>query len=69
MVKDLTCEGATLSLTGLMGIPQRFSLFIEPDAVKYACLAKTIRGNSVIVVFEGKEENQRFRDHVKKPAV
>ena len=68
MVKDLSEDSATLSLTGLMGIPQRFSLFIEPDAIKYACVVKNIRGNSVAVSFESKEENKRFRDHMKKPA-
>lgn len=69
MVKDLTDDGAIVSLTGLMGIPSKFSLFIEPESVRYSCVVSMSKGNSVVVNFEAKEENLRYRDYVKRNAV
>lgn len=68
MVKDLTDEGATVSLTGLMGIPREFSLFVEPQSVRYSCAVTLTKGNSMKVVFKGKEENIRYRDYVRSSA-
>lgn len=69
MVKDLTDAGAVVSLTGLLGVPETFNLFIEPDAVKYGCSVIGTRGNTISVSFSSKEENQRFRDQRKRNLV
>lgn len=69
MVKDLTDQGAVISLTGLLGVPDIFSLFIEPDGIKYGCSVTGTRGNTISVSFSSKEENQRYRDQKKRSLV
>lgn len=69
MVKDLTDQGAVISLTGLLGVPEIFSLFIEPDGIKYGCSVTGSRGNTISVSFSSKEENQRYRDQKKRNLV
>lgn len=69
MVKDLTDQGAVVSLTGLLGVPTTFSLFIEPDGIKYGCSVTGTRGNTISVSFSSKEENQRYRDQKKRSLV
>lgn len=66
MVKDISDQGAVVSMTGLLGIPEEFYLFIEPDGIKYGCSVVNTKGNTMSVSFKSKEENQRFRDHNKK---
>lgn len=68
MVKDISETGATISLTGLMGIPQNFSLFVEPESIRYSCAVTSTKGNSMIVTFNEKEENIRYRDYIRRSA-
>lgn len=68
MIKNLNDDGATISLTGLMGIPENFSLFVEPESVRYTCEVSATKGNSINVNFVEKQENIRFRDYLKRNA-
>jgi len=61
-LREFSTEGAHLTVSGLMGIPDQFSLYIEPDAIKYSCAVVLRKGNSVKVTFSDCEENVRFRD-------
>ena len=58
--------GATLSLQGLIGIPDRFSLYVEPDSVRHACRVVEKRGNTLRVSFESREENIRYRSALRR---
>lgn len=62
-IKSLGEAGASLTVSGLLGIPNRFSLFVEPDSTRFDCRVLECRGNHVRVAFEGSEENIRFRDY------
>ncbi|MGB7287731.1 MAG: hypothetical protein WBC71_12430 [Salaquimonas sp.] len=61
-LREFSTEGAQLTVSGLMGIPDQFSLYIEPDSIKLACSVILRKGNSVRVNFTNREENVRFRD-------
>lgn len=61
-LRELSSDGAQITVAGLMGIPDRFSLYIEPDSLKYSCRVTARKGNSVRVDFVDCEENVRFRD-------
>ena len=55
-------DGAQLTVSGLMGIPEKFNLYVEPDAVRYECQVTLRKGNSVRVAFKASEQNARYRD-------
>lgn len=54
--------GAQLTVSGLLGIPDTFSLFVEPDSIRYACRVLRRKGNSVEVEFTEAALNNRYRD-------
>lgn len=60
-VKDYSIHGAVLTMTGWMGLPSSFVLFVEPDAVRAECRVIRRRGSSVQVEFIAIEEGIRFR--------
>ena len=62
ILREFSTDGAQLTVSGLMGIPDHFSLYIEPDSVRYSCAVVLRKGNSVRVSFQNCEENVRFRD-------
>lgn len=61
-LREFSEEGAQLTVSGLMGIPDSFSLYVEPDSVKYECRVNLRKGNSVRVEFTSTTENMRYRD-------
>lgn len=61
-MRDYAEDGAKLTVSGLMGIPDRFLLYVEPDSIRYDCNVLEQRGNTVRVAFTARAENVRFRD-------
>ena len=64
-LREFSEEGAHLTVSGLMGIPEQFYLYVEPDAIKFKCAVNMRKGNSVRVNFVEREHNVRFRDLAK----
>lgn len=62
-IKSLDASGASLTVSGLLGIPERFSLFVEPETARFSCRVLESRGSHVRVAFESREDNVRFRDY------
>lgn len=52
IVRDLQPGLATLLVGGWLGIPERFSLHVEPDRVRLDCVIAERRGNAVTVRFK-----------------
>lgn len=46
-------DGAIVTVSGWIGIPDSFGLYIEPDGMRHACRAISRKGHSVRVAFEG----------------
>ncbi|MEZ5880575.1 MAG: hypothetical protein R3D35_07930 [Nitratireductor sp.] len=61
-MRDYADDGARLTVSGLMGIPDRFFLYVEPDSIRYNCSVLERLGNTVRVEFIARAENVRFRD-------
>jgi len=61
-LRDYNDAGAHLTVSGLMGIPDTFSLFVEPDSIRYACRVILRKGNTVKVEFTGAAANNRYRE-------
>ncbi|MCB1384493.1 MAG: hypothetical protein KDJ80_01020 [Nitratireductor sp.] len=61
-MREYDAAGATLTISGLMGIPDTFLLYVEPDAIRYRCSVRERRGNTVSVRFLSSTDNVRFRD-------
>ncbi|MCG6857915.1 MAG: PilZ domain-containing protein [Salaquimonas sp.] len=60
-VRDFGSGSATLLLGGWLGIPDQFSLYVEPDEVRLECRIAERRGNSVTVSFDGLVSEARPR--------
>lgn len=60
-VRDLGADTATLILGGWLGVPERFSLYVEPDGIRLECRIATRRGNAVTVEFDGRISEARPR--------
>jgi len=60
-VREFTTEGAVLTMNGWMGVPDEFSLFIEPDSVRVDCKVLRKRGSKVQVSFVTWENDVRYR--------
>ena len=63
-LREFSTEGAQLTVSGLMGIPDQFLLYIEPDSIRFTCKVMLRKGNSVKVSFAEREENVRYRDFI-----
>lgn len=61
-LRDYSESGAQLTVSGLMGIPETFLLFVEPDSIRYSCRVILQRGNTVKVEFTEAAPNNRYRD-------
>ena len=53
IVRDLDAGAATLLVGGWLGIPDSFSLYVEPDRLRLECVIAERRGNAVTVHFAG----------------
>lgn len=63
-LREFSTDGAQLTVSGLMGIPDQFLLYVEPDSLRFTCKVNLRKGNSVRVSFAQREENVRYRDFV-----
>jgi len=61
-LREFSEYGAHFTVSGLMGIPEVFSLYVEPDSIKFECRVIMRKGSSVRVDFTASTENVRFRD-------
>ena len=61
-LREFSGEGAQLTVSGLMGIPDKFLLYVVPDSIRFNCTVLQRKGNSVSVRFDLRQENVRFRD-------
>lgn len=60
-VRDFSAGTATLILGGWLGIPNEFSLYVEPDQLRLECRIAARRGNAVTVSFDGQVHEARPR--------
>lgn len=60
-VKNLAENKATLTMSGWLGLPSSFVLFVEPDAIRAECRVILRRGSNIDVEFTSIEEETRFR--------
>ena len=51
-LRDYTREGAVVTVSGWIGIPERFSLYVEPEGVRHQCRISARKGSAVRVIFE-----------------
>ena len=49
---EYTGAGAVITLSGWLGVPDRFSLYVEPEGRRHACRTTARKGNAVRVEFE-----------------
>ena len=52
---------AVLTMSGWMGLPSNFTLYVEPDSIRAQCKVVKCVGSSVEVTLSELEENVRFR--------
>ncbi|MCP4185755.1 MAG: hypothetical protein GY761_21035 [Hyphomicrobiales bacterium] len=50
-VREFSNQGAVLTMDGWMGVPDSFSLFVDPENSRYTCKVISQRGNSAKVSF------------------
>ncbi|MEM7214965.1 MAG: hypothetical protein AAF423_05420 [Pseudomonadota bacterium] len=60
-VKDFTEESAILTMSGWLGVPGEFTLYVEPDSIRAQCKVIRSNGSNVEVQLRDLEENIRFR--------
>lgn len=60
-VKNLSQTNATLTMTGWLGLPSNFTLFVEPDSIRAQCRVLQRKGSNVDVEFTNVEEGIRYR--------
>jgi hypothetical protein len=61
-LREYSDAGALLTVSGLMGIPDQFSLYVEPDSIKFECAVSQRRGSSVRVSFTSRTDKIRYRE-------
>lgn len=52
-MRDFSKEGAYVTLGGWIGVPETFSLYVDPHGARFKCRVVSRRGSIVQVVFEG----------------
>lgn len=60
-VKNLTQSNAIITMTGWLGLPSNFTLFVEPDAIRADCRVIRRKGSNVEVEFTRVCEGERYR--------
>lgn len=60
-VKNFTDEQATLTMSGWMGLPSNFTLYIEPDSIRTTCRVLSRKGSNIQVEFTEVEQGVRYR--------
>ena len=62
-VKEFSETRAILTMSGWLGLPSEFTLYVEPDSVRARCKVVRCSGSNVEVEFSDIEENVRFRSN------
>ncbi len=60
-VKNFSDDKATLSMSGWMGLPSSFMLYIEPDSIKTNCRVISRKGSNIQVEFTEVEQGVRYK--------
>lgn len=60
-VRSFSEESAVLSMSGWMGVPSEFLLYVEPDNIRAKCLVSQRKGSNVQVRFTEIETDMRYR--------
>ncbi len=60
-IREMDSETAVLVTGGWMGVPERFSLFVEPDGVRLDCAVMLRNGNALRLRILSKTEEKRPR--------
>jgi len=60
-VKNFSSENAILVMSGWMGLPSSFTLYVEPDSVRAECRVINRKGSNIQVEFTDLEEGVRYR--------
>ncbi len=63
-VKNFTDSQATLTMSGWMGLPSDFTLYIEPDSIRTTCRVISRKGSNIQVEFTEVEQGVRYRSAV-----
>lgn len=61
IVKNFTDDQATLTMSGWMGLPSSFTLYIEPDSIRTICRVISRKGSNIQVEFTEVEQGVRYR--------
>lgn len=61
-VKNFSEETAVLVMSGWMGLPSSFTLYVEPDSVRAQCRVINRKGSNIQVEFTEMEEGVRYRN-------
>ena len=60
-VKDFSKTHAVLTMSGWLGLPSDFTLFLEPDAIRAECKVVQRRGSNIKVEFTSVTDGVRYR--------
>lgn len=60
-VKNFTEDQATLTMSGWMGLPSNFTLYIEPDSIRTNCRVISRKGSNIQVEFTEVEQGVRYK--------
>lgn len=63
-VKNFTDEQAVLTMSGWMGLPSSFTLYIEPDSIRTQCRVIARKGSNIQVEFTEIEHGVRYSSAV-----
>ncbi len=63
-VKNFSSENAVLVMSGWMGLPSLFTLYVEPDSIRAQCRVISRKGSNIQVEFMELEEGVRYRNRV-----
>lgn len=60
-VRKFTDANAVLTMSGWLGLPSDFTLFVEPDSIRAQCRVIQRRGSNIQVEFTEVTEGVRYR--------
>ena len=63
-VKNFSDDQATLTMSGWMGLPSSFTLYIEPDSIRTTCRVISRKGSNIQVEFTEVEQGVRYKSAV-----
>jgi len=60
-IRTFSERSAVLVMNGWLGLPDQFTLYVDPDQLKISCKVGRRQGSMVTVLFQEIEEGVRFR--------